>query len=349
VSSRERSSADADGARQGAPDAIQVADRVHLRQHLADPLDQGCNTHHHALQAVHEALHQAPETPPDGTVAVPVPPPSPLSTAQTLAHPRRAPRLALDQPSWTLHRQGWPGPVIATPLGIGKHTGCRSLPTTPCPERKPRRDRGRRRLPPSTPDRRERWNAGCRDAWRLFRALPPRGYAGHDVTVAHSAQRVRQAPGQTPRQRRPRHPLPRVTAPPHRALTPRRAPWVVLRRPEPRTPEEAPLLAQLTAQDAERADAMTLAQDLAPLVRQRQPTQLDPGLARAAERPRVPRPRCAKGRRDDDDAVNAGVTRPWSHGPVEGHMNRVKTLTRQRFGRASLELLQRRFVLAASG
>jgi transposase len=32
---------------------------------------------------------------------------------------------------------------------------------------------------------------------------------------------------------------------------------------------------------------------------------------------------------------------------VEGHMNRLKMLKRQMFGRASLELLQCRFVLAA--
>jgi transposase len=51
--------------------------------------------------------------------------------------------------------------------------------------------------------------------------------------------------------------------------------------------------------------------------------------------------------RDDYDAVNAGVTLPWSNGPVEGHMNRLKTLKRQMCGRASLELLQRRFVLPA--
>jgi transposase len=61
----------------------------------------------------------------------------------------------------------------------------------------------------------------------------------------------------------------------------------------------------------------------------------------------VPLQRFAKGLRDDYDAVKAGVTLPWSNGPVEGHMNRLKTLKRQMFGRASLELLQRRFVLAA--
>ena len=138
-----------------------------------------------------------------------------------------------------------------------------------------------------------------------------------------------------------------MTAPPHRALTPRRATWLVLRRPEQRTPEAAHLLAQLTAQHAQLADAIALAQDFAQLVRQRQAAQLDPGLARATESPLAPLQRFTKGLRDDYDAVKAGVTLPWSNGPVEGHINRLKMLKRQMFGRASLDLLQRRCVLAA--
>jgi transposase len=140
---RDRSRAYADGARQGAPDAIQVADRVHLLQTLVEALDQVFNAPVQALTAVTEALSQAAVTLPDGTVAVPVPPPSPPHTAQELAHQRRAQRLALHQQNGALHRQGWPGPAIATPLGIGKNPVFRSLRTPTFPERKPRRDRGR--------------------------------------------------------------------------------------------------------------------------------------------------------------------------------------------------------------
>jgi hypothetical protein len=39
----------------------------------------------------------------------------------------------------------------------------------------------------------------------------------------------------------------------------------------------------------------------------------------------------------------------WSTGPVEGHINRLKMLKRQMFGRAHLDLLSRRFVLAPRG
>jgi hypothetical protein len=39
-------------------------------------------------------------------------------------------------------------------------------------------------------------------------------------------------------------------------------------------------------------------------------------------------------------AVEAAVTEPWSNGPVEGHINRLKTLKRQMYGRAGVKLLR---------
>ncbi len=53
------------------------------------------------------------------------------------------------------------------------------------------------------------------------------------------------------------------------------------------------------------------------------------------------------GLRRDQNAVAAGLTRRWSSGPVEGHVNRLKMLKRQMFGRANLDLLRGR-VLATT-
>ena len=347
VITRDRSRAYADGAQQGAPDAIQVADRFHLLQNLAEALDQVFNAHGHILEAVNEALHQAPMARPDGTVAVPVPPPSSPRTAQELAHQRQAQRRALHQQIRAFHQQGWPAWAIAQQLGIGTNTVFRYLHTATLPERQRRADRGRSILTPYHAYLLERWNAGHRDAVRLFRELHQRGYAGSYPTVARYAQRLRQAQGQAPRQRRPRQPLLAVAEPAARHLTARRATWLVLRRPERLDQAEAAQLAQLQAQHPEVAAAIVLAQDFAQLVRARQPDQLDPWLARAAESPLIPLQRFAKGLRDDDDAVKAGITLPWSNGPVEGHINRLKMLKRQMLGRAKLDRLQRRFLLAA--
>ena len=158
--------------------------------------------------------------------------------------------------------------------------------------------------------------------------------------------RVRQAQGLPPRRQGRRQTLPVVAEPTSQPLTPRRATWLVLRREARRTPAEAQQLAQLHAQSAEVAEAIDLAQDFATLVRQRQPTQLDPWLTRATTSALEALQRFASGLRDDYEAVKAGVTLPWSSGPVEGHINRLNMLKRQMCGRARLDLLSHRFVLA---
>jgi transposase len=97
------------------------------------------------------------------------------------------------------------------------------------------------------------------------------------------------------------------------------------------------------------AEAIDLAQDFAALVRQRQPERLDPWLKHATTSALQAVQRFAKGLYQDYDAVKAGVTLPWSTGPVEGHINRLKMLKRQMFGRAKLDLLSRRFLRTPGG
>jgi transposase len=45
-------------------------------------------------------------------------------------------------------------------------------------------------------------------------------------------------------------------------------------------------------------------------------------------------------------AVEAAVQQPWSNGPVEGQINRLKLLKRQMYGRAGVELLRARLLPA---
>jgi hypothetical protein len=129
-------------------------------------------------------------------------------------------------------------------------------------------------------------------------------------------------------------------------LTPRRATWLVLGRAAKRTEPEAQQLTQLHTQDPEVAEAIDLAQDFMQMVRQRQPAALDGWLQRAATGPLEALHRFAHGLYEDYAAVKAGVTLPWSNGPVEGHINRLKMLKRQMYGRAHLDLLNCRFLLA---
>ncbi len=54
----------------------------------------------------------------------------------------------------------------------------------------------------------------------------------------------------------------------------------------------------------------------------------------------------ANGLERDLAAVTAGLTLPGSSGVVEGHVNRIKMLKREMYGRAGFTLLRKRFFLA---
>lgn len=55
----------------------------------------------------------------------------------------------------------------------------------------------------------------------------------------------------------------------------------------------------------------------------------------------------ARGLRADTAAVVAALREPWSNGQTEGQINRLKTLKRQMYGRANLDLLRARLVIGA--
>jgi transposase len=54
----------------------------------------------------------------------------------------------------------------------------------------------------------------------------------------------------------------------------------------------------------------------------------------------------ARGLRQDLAAVRAALVLPWSTSPVEGQINRLKTIKRQMYGRAGFDLLRRRVLTA---
>lgn len=129
------------------------------------------------------------------------------------------------------------------------------------------------------------------------------------------------------------------------ALTARGAVFAVLRHPRKRTEEDAWLEEQLASRHAELGEAIGLAAEFAGLVRQRQPERLQPWLQRAATSGLGAFRNFAKRLGEDLEAVRAGVSLPWSNGQVEGQINRLKMLKRQMYGRASLALLSRRFLM----
>jgi hypothetical protein len=188
VLARERASAYAAGARQGAPGATQAAARFHGLQTLKAVLDHMFTTPEKTLDAVQATLG---------------PPPVPLA-AGALAVLGPAPARSLPAPQGgAVPRQGWTAPALAQPLGLSRRPVPRALQTATCA--------GRTR---PKPYRRERWKAGGSTAMRLCRAWRQPGSPGSEARGAAEARRGRPAPGLPPAHRGPRQPLPRVAEPP---------------------------------------------------------------------------------------------------------------------------------------
>jgi len=57
----------------------------------------------------------------------------------------------------------------------------------------------------------------------------------------------------------------------------------------------------------------------------------------------------ARGLLRDIKAVENGIRMPWSNGAVEGHVNRIKNIKRQMYGRASFDLLRKKVILSKTG
>ena len=345
VIARDRSGAYASGARDGAPEAVQVADRFHLLQNLAEVLGLVFTAHARTLRDVERARREA-------AIAergvVPIPPAVPQTKARLLAAERRERRLARHAQVWALYRQGWSGEKIAPHLGIGRATVYRFLRSATFPERKGRSDAGRSLLDPWRHAIFEHWDGDRRNSPAVFREVQRRGYRGSHSALVRYLRRLQRArasaapEGGTPAQSRRG-----LLAVPQKVLTPHTVAWLVLRRAQKRSAEDQALLADLRRHAPELDEAVALAEAFVDLVRNRAPDRLDPWLERAGESS-VQRLRgFAKRLLADYDALRAAVALDWSSGQTEGQINRLKTLKRQMYGRASLDLLERRFLLAA--
>jgi len=348
IVTRDRSKAYESGIRQGAPAAIQVADRFHLLQNLAETLDQALGAHSQTLKVLAAGSSLSSTTSHDGTEVVRVLPPQLSTKEQHRAEQRRARRLANFQQVWELYEQGWSAPAIAHQVGIGRTTVFRYLRSSTFPERRGRSDCGRSLLDPYKDYLLQRWNDDHCEVLQLFGEIQQRGYPGSYDTVARYVRRFREAQGTQPRKQRSIKrfkQLPKVSQSQKLSLTPRRAAHLVLQRPENWQPDDEQLV-QLMAQHPDLAEAIELAQNFAQLVRHRQPEQLDSWLKQAQKSQLSPFHRFAKRLCEDYNAVKAGVTLPWSNGQTEGQINRLKMLKRQMYGRAGMDLLSRRFLPA---
>jgi transposase len=342
IVARDRAEAYAAGIRQGAPEATQVADRFHLLKNLAAALQEVFNGHHREIDQLNHLSHNEPSPQDNDAVTSPTEPPVPMTKAQQQIAHNRAKRVAAYAQAHTLRQQGWTMKAIATHLGRHHRTVKKYLEASTFPERPPRR-RPPSMLDPYKAYLRERWQAGCRSTLTLYSEIHAQGFAGKYSIVAAYVSRLRPPQGRITRRRKSGAPTPIVAV--DKPLTPSRATWLIMRREPTLTEDEKSQRARLQAQEGEIAEAITLTQDFAGLVRQRHPGQLETWLERATASGLQAFKSFANGLRADYDAVKAGLTLPWSTGPVEGQINRLKMLKRQMYGRAHMALLRQRVLL----
>ena len=196
----------------------------------------------------------------------------------------------------------------------------------------------------------EQWQQGRQHTRELFGEIQQQGYPGSYMTVTRYTRQLRRSlPSNQPSRESlndlpGRGPAPSAGAPASKSLSARRAAWLVLTRPENLTPKEKSLL-EILGQQPKLSGAISIAQGFIKLVRERLPGEFDDWLEAALSSSVKALQSFAKGLRDDYDAVKTGLTLEVSNGPVEGQNNRLKMLKRQMFGRAGLELLEKRLIL----
>ncbi|MFC8177063.1 transposase [Streptomyces sp. NPDC057325] len=177
----------------------------------------------------------------------------------------------------------------------------------------------------------QRWQEGFTNAWKLWEEIKEQGYPdGYGNVRAYVSRHRRGRP-------QPVGPRP----PSARAVTR----WI-LTHPEALAEGDRLQLKAVLANCPELDALAGHVRSFAHMLTQLQGHQL-PAWIEAATTADLPSlQRFAKHLERDLDAVTAGLSLPWSSGVVEGHVNRIKMLKRQMFGRAGFELLRKRGLLA---
>ncbi|MDP9372946.1 MAG: ISL3 family transposase, partial [Chloroflexota bacterium] len=346
VVARDRAGAYADGIRQGAPQALQVADRWHLAKNLGDAIEELLDRHRQQVRQLPPPAvpdqRQAPQEAPQQA------PPALRRRGGTrlerTQQERRAARAARYQQVVALRERGETVRAIARTAGVSIRTVQRFITAGRFPERQVRR-RSPSPLDPYLPYLDQQWAAGRRRGTVLWRELSAQGYTGARSTVytylarlRRQEARAREAPGIAPAP---------ATPVGTQRVSPRQVTWLFLRPEADLDPGERHFLGALHERCADTATAYQLAQHFLRLLRERQRDGLEPWLAEA-EGSGVPElRRFAAGLRRDQPAVEAGLAEAWSNGQTEGQVLRLKLVRRTMYGRGKLDLLRQRVLRAA--
>jgi transposase len=125
-----------------------------------------------------------------------------------------------------------------------------------------------------------------------------------------------------------------------------RATWLFVCQPEKLDETQQAELKLIRQASLSAEIAYHLTQTFMYMIREQRGILLDTWLQEAEESHLPEFESFARGIHQDKPAVLAGLTLPWSNGPTEGHVNRLKLLKRSMYGRAKLPLLRARVLHA---
>lgn len=329
IIARDRAGSYARGAREGAPEARQVADRWHMLRNCSDTLLDVVEKQYRLVREIGRSLAYAK---PDKMIALDERSATPGITKAALEQQResRHRRQAMFDRVVTLRAQGWNVSAIARETGldrktirqwlVSKHPGLWQRPS---------------RNPAEAFDAfvRQRWDEGCRNATQLFREVAELGYRGDARSFRRWIKiRLRDEIAATPGASRK---VRLDWKPP----SPRQAMRLLTSPTNAMAPMDRQFVDTLRTTCPVVATAADLANRFHLLLVERDIDALDPWLAEAATSSLAS---FARGLLRDLDAVRAALVLPWSTGPVEGRINKIKLIKRSMYGRAGLDLLRAR-------
>jgi transposase len=333
IVARDRAGAYADGVRQGAPDATQVADRWHLLRNLGDAVRAIVDGQHAAVGCI---VQQVSDPLPVPSVAAPVsdnPMPTAVDRRSQASHARRQARY---EEAARLRAAGVSIARIAAQLGAERKTIRRWLRAGQAPLwRQPRRESV---LAPYRDHLERRWAEGCHNAARLWRELVDLGFTGRSGIVRRWAGQRRKAEPEA---------IVRPTGTSAGGGQPpsvRQVARMLMADNNKLSDSEQVFITALLAQAPKLADAIALAKRLNQLLRGNSTDTLEKVLADAVG---TLLETFTASLRRDFAAVQAALDLPWTTSPAEGQINRLKMLKRTMYGRAGFPLLRARVLQAA--
>ena len=336
---RDRGGAYARAAREAAPGAVQVADRFHLWQDLAEAVDKTVLACLAALSPPSPGPQDPqPAAAPAGPAGAPA---GPDGFRDQHGHERRL--VARHRERYTavqaLRAQGCTIREIARRLGLARNTVLKFAQAASIDELLVKATSRPSILDPFKPYLSQRWNQGCTSAAALHEEIRARGREGGILTVERYLRQFRTADGRD-RQARAQ---PQLTAPSAPALPkPRQITRWIMTHPDHLASHDAADLARLL--DASPALAATAGhvRSFAGMMTRRQGLLALEDWLTAVEAGDQPALRSfARGIRRDQQAVTAGLALPYNSGALEGKNCKIKYLKRLMYGRANFDLLRK--------